>query len=113
MPGLADFAVDTLDTSKPRFNLDDAKANVHLMIKKEPEFFNNSHKESWDHFFENFPRTVEDVVETEEARFTESDLPQCGLRLADGSALYHHQVCSALISIRKCIRAMVDDLKLM
>eukprot|EP00965_Chrysotila_dentata_P240342 6203651-Pleurochrysis_carterae.AAC.1 len=100
IPGLADFAVDTKDNSKARFNLKEAKSNVDFMIEKDPEFFNKSHKESWDHFSNSFLRTVEDMVETDATRltyFTECDLPQCGLRLAGGSALCNHQACFAFI----------------
>eukprot|EP00965_Chrysotila_dentata_P150498 4971331-Pleurochrysis_carterae.AAC.1 len=68
MPGLADFALDTQDKSKARFNLEEAKENVDFMIVKEPGFFNKSHKESWDHFFKNFSQTIGDVVETDETR---------------------------------------------
>eukprot|EP00965_Chrysotila_dentata_P115184 3807662-Pleurochrysis_carterae.AAC.1 len=91
MPGLADFAVDTKDKSKPRFNLDEAKMNVDIMIAKQPGFFNKLHKESWDHLFKEFSQRIKDVVETDAPRFTESDLPQCWFGLADCSALYNHQ----------------------
>eukprot|EP00965_Chrysotila_dentata_P115183 3807661-Pleurochrysis_carterae.AAC.1 len=61
------------------------------MIAKQPGFFNKLHKESWDHFFKKISQRIEDVVETDAPRFTESDLPQCKFGLADCSALYNHQ----------------------
>eukprot|EP00965_Chrysotila_dentata_P241328 6204210-Pleurochrysis_carterae.AAC.1 len=81
MPGLADFAVDTKDNSKARFNVKEAKANADFMIEKEPLLFNKSHKESCDHFSNKFPRTVEDVVETDETRSPNATCPNADIGL--------------------------------
>eukprot|EP00965_Chrysotila_dentata_P022829 756850-Pleurochrysis_carterae.AAC.1 len=58
------------------------------------ESFTEAHEKDWAHFFQNFPRTIEDVVETDETRFNKYDLPQCSLLLADGSALYITTRCA-------------------
>eukprot|EP00965_Chrysotila_dentata_P235983 6201075-Pleurochrysis_carterae.AAC.2 len=91
VPGLAQFATDVNDSSKPRFDQKSARENVHKIIAALPERFTDAEKNEWDAFFDAYPDTIDDIT-NESIEYLKLDwLPPCTLRIPDNQAFRRNQ----------------------
>ena len=62
------------------------------ILEKMPEHFSAAHVNSWDRFFEAYPRTVADIPEDRLYDLSEAQMPPCSVRLLHDLRIRNHQV---------------------
>lgn len=92
-PGLAEFAREVNDSSKPRFNIKEAYQNVKDIMAGLPIFYPEARQKEWAKFFEDFPKSVADVKVSEAYKVKVDAIPPCSMRLPANMGLRQHQVC--------------------
>eukprot|EP00965_Chrysotila_dentata_P108749 3592489-Pleurochrysis_carterae.AAC.2 len=92
-PGLAKFAIEVNDHSKPRFKIEVSRGSTMEIVKSLPALFEDYIQE-WKEFFDNFSRSVGDIPDVPAqslAHVAIDDIPPCALRLPSHASLAKHQ----------------------
>eukprot|EP00965_Chrysotila_dentata_P260125 6213793-Pleurochrysis_carterae.AAC.1 len=92
------FATEVNDMSKPRFKIDDERATVNEIMADIPTYFDKSAREEWNKFFDEFPRTVDDIPDVPPNSFeyvSVNALPPCRMQLPSEADLGNHQKFNA------------------
>ena len=91
-PELAEFARDTEDAEKPRFNIANGKAAVDGLIAALDDKFTPAQKASWTGFWSRYPSSANDIPADRLLPARSMTFPPCSTRRLSDLCMTDHQV---------------------
>eukprot|EP00965_Chrysotila_dentata_P159426 5266920-Pleurochrysis_carterae.AAC.1 len=89
-PGIAPFAREVSDASKPRFGVDEARANVLAIMDAVRTLYPDARRKEWHDFFNRSPLSVRNIPADDIHPVKRDAVPPCSLRLPKNASLSNH-----------------------